>query len=632
MKKDTAGIAGAVRVDQLSMAELTHAELHGKRLDKTGKARAINKEPPLTTTGLNLNELYHQHVAGAFKPKSRAKAMQLVLQFPKQLVNGDDAALMLQHARAFTEQVFGAMSIFADRVDRDEQSRRVVDLFIAPKYMKTTKREQKLAVTMSLHQKELAKKYNCPPTPIGTGRALQDAWFEYLRDQMGLTGVKRGEKKLIPGPDWKLPEQLRTEELAGQQAQADARDLRLSDRELEADALADDLAAREAQICKRERDIEQAAVAADADRMAQAVARGEIERALRRAEEDRDAAAAARAKAERSRVEHDVAREAAIAAEHRATSHAASTEQKHRAADAAYAAAIAEQNEAAAARRAFEERRKLHEAQLALLARAADDDNGLALSLRTETFILREHGMTDQERITNAKPWSPSMVAIARALAIALDRVRDVARRLGLREKTVADREAAVKKREAEIASELTAQDARRAEHEAATALLERQRIEVVANEARAATAAASATDRLAAAIARHAEADAILAKNVRWMRAMDALAATPGAIEVDGGVLQLDRHVAAASPELSRAFEDTPPAWVVSLAIQRVELDETLARATERENAAIYAAERLERLIQEAGPILTPGQQAVSKKAAVFIRSTIPNRDDLGR
>ena len=61
MKKDLAGVAGAARIDQLSMAELTHAELHGKRLDKTSKSRAINNDPPLTTTGLDLKMLYHTH-------------------------------------------------------------------------------------------------------------------------------------------------------------------------------------------------------------------------------------------------------------------------------------------------------------------------------------------------------------------------------------------------------------------------------------------------------------------------------------------------------------------------------------------------------------------------------------------
>lgn len=633
MKKDVAGVAGAARIDQLSMAEMTHAELHGKRLDKTSKSRAINNEPPLTTTGLDLKNLYQAHVAGAFIPKSRAKAMQVVIQFPKDLVNGDDAALMLQHARAFIEGVFGTDAIFADRVDRDEQSRQVVDLFIAPKYMKKTKHQEKVAVTMSRHQKELAQKYNCPPTPIGTGRALQDALFEYLRDQMRLTGVKRGEPKLIPGPDWKLPEQLRVEELAEQKTKADAREADLDARNQQIDGLTDNLAAREAGIDEREREAQQAVAAANADRAAQAIARSDMERALQRADEDRRAAADARAEAERRQVDLNAALEAVSAAERRAAATAASADQRHRDAETVYATAIAERKATSDARLVFEERRKLHTAQLALLARAADDDNGLALHLGSDTFILREQRMTEQERAVNAKPWSPPMVAIARALATGLDRVRDLARRLGLREKAIADREAAAKEREAELARERMVQDVRRAENEAAAMLLDHQRAALEIDEARTATAVKFAAEQLEAASAQQAAANAALAENVRWMRVMDALEADPEAIEIaEGGLLRLDRHLATASPELARAFESKPPVWVVSLAVQRLDLVQSITRAGEREKEAGYAAERLNSLLHQAGSILTPEQQVVSEKATRLIRAFVPGRGDLGR
>lgn len=633
MKKNVAGVAGAARIDQLSMAELTHAELHGKRLDRTSKSRAINNEPPLTTTGLDLKKLYHAHVAGAFIPKSRAKAMQVVIQFPKDLVNGDDAALMLQHARAFIEGVFGPDAIFADRVDRDEQSRHVVDLFIAPKYMKTTKHQEKVAVTMSRHQKELAQKYNCPPTPIGTGRALQDALFEYLRDQMHLTSVKRGEPKLIPGPDWKLPEQLRMEELAGQKTKADAREADLDVRDQQIGGLAGDLAAREAGIDEREREAERAFAAANADRAAQAIARSELERALQRADEDRRAAAAARTEAERRQLDLDVALEAVSAAERRAAAAAASADQRHREAETVYATAIAERKATSDARLVFEERRKLHTAQLALLVRAANDDNGLALHLGSDTFILREQRMTEQERQVNAKPWSPAMVAIARALATALDRVRDFARHLGLREKVIADREAATKEREAQLERERATLDVRRAEHEAAVEILDRQRASLEIIEARTATAAASAAEQLRVAGIQQAEAAAAVVENVRWMRVMDALEANPEAISVDEeGILRLDRHLAAASPALARAFQGKPPAWVVSLAVQRLALAETTARVGEREKEASYAAERLNDLIKQAGPIFTPEQQVVSDTATKVIRSFVPSREYLER
>lgn len=213
MENSVAGIAGAVRIKQLTIAGLTRAEQHGKRLDATGQDRAINDEPPVTTTGLHLGTLYKEHVEGAFIPKAKAKAMHLIIQFPKGLVDGDNAVAMLGHARAFAATVFGDQSVFGDRVDRDEKSQHVVDLFIAPRYEKVTKRASKPAISMTRHLKTLAREHGHPPVPAGIGRAVQDAWFNYLRDEMGLAKVQRGIAKQYPGSDWKSAEQLRCEEL-----------------------------------------------------------------------------------------------------------------------------------------------------------------------------------------------------------------------------------------------------------------------------------------------------------------------------------------------------------------------------------------------------------------------------------
>lgn len=121
-KSPVAGVAGAVRILELTLGDLTGAENHGKRLDKVGPLRAINHAPPLTTTGLDVVTLYHAHVEGALVPKARAKALQILIQFPKDLVDGDDAKTMLHHAREFAKKVFGDQAIFADRVDRDEEA------------------------------------------------------------------------------------------------------------------------------------------------------------------------------------------------------------------------------------------------------------------------------------------------------------------------------------------------------------------------------------------------------------------------------------------------------------------------------------------------------------------------------
>lgn len=217
-KSPVSGVSGAVRIQRLSGVSFAAAEAHGKRLDTIGKARAVIEDaPPITTTGLNLANLYADHAKGAKVQKSGTKALHLVLQFPKDLVDGEDGQTMLRHARDFAASVFGPEAIFADRVDRDEKSRHVVDLFLAPKYEKITKRRSQAAITTSKHLKDLAAARGKAPTLRGQGQALQDAWFEYLRDRMQLD-VARGAPKQQPGDDWQTPEQLELERLREEQA------------------------------------------------------------------------------------------------------------------------------------------------------------------------------------------------------------------------------------------------------------------------------------------------------------------------------------------------------------------------------------------------------------------------------
>ncbi|MGK2908822.1 MAG: hypothetical protein ACSLE1_03340 [Sphingobium sp.] len=641
-KSSVTGVAGAARIDNLSMAELTYAEFHGKRLDKTGQARAINNEPPLTTTGLDLNALYKRHIAGAFLPKSRAKVMQVVIQFPKDLVDGEDAGLMLQHARAFTESVFGPDSIFADRVDRDEAGRHLVDLFIAPKYMKKTKHEEKLAVTMSIHQKQLAQKYKCPPNPAGTGRALQDALFEYLRDTMGLTGVKRGEPKLIPGPDWKASEQLRSDELDDLSAQADARERELNAREKQAEAMRAELEQRRADVTQREegseaarKDAEQIARRADDDRRFAEAQRVEVQRWRDEQEQEiarqhRELVEAQKAViAERSAVEHQRRRletsyAAAAEARQRAAADAEAASRLRSTAASISADAAREKETAEAARRELTDQRAIHMAQLALLARAADSENGLDLRVGEKTFTMRTVKMTDFERAANNKPWAPALVTIARILAIALQRLRDAAGRIVLRETAVADREASALAKEVQLQRDRADHDARRREHANAIAGLDRRQVEVEAAEERASVSAIAAAAAMADAAVRQREADAALADNRRWMVIMDRLEANPEWVDVGaGGRLLLDSSLAARSPDLARAFSEKPPKWVESLAVQRLELHEKMLAAEQKERIAVHAAERLTDMVEAVGPVLTPVQrdtvQQVSNIASHF-------------
>lgn len=395
MKKSSSGLAGAVRIQQMKMDDITRAEKHGKRLDKSSRARAINPEGPLTTTGLNLNELYRKHVEGAFVPRAKSKAMHVIVQFPKELVDGEDAEYMLRHARAFVERVFGRQAIFADRVDRDEKSRQVVDVFVAPKYFKETKHEIKRAVSMSLDLKALARKYGHHTNPQGTGRALQDAWVEYLRKDMGFDRAQRGTPKVVAGSDWKSAEELRVEELDDLRTKAHteaavAEQARHEAEASKAAAIADAAAAREIR--------------------SDAIAREKESRDLinQQKEQLEEAERALQRKISQIEVEQADARRLLANAQE----------------DARRVRELALQDAKKERARALEESR-LNDARLSLLERAVDDENGLDLRPTPDAFTLNETRMSDRERQLFHAEWPQALRRIGRELALILERIRN---------------------------------------------------------------------------------------------------------------------------------------------------------------------------------------------------------------
>ena len=204
------GKAGSVRVRRVTPPKLSEAELHGKRLDQSGPSRRIRDADPVTSTGLDLVDLYHHHAAGARRSNvGNCKAIHVLVKFPAALVDGSDPDWMLQKARQFAERIFGDRSIFADRVDRDEKSLNNVDLFLAPRYVKSTRAGETDWISTSRDLKALAKKHDRKPTLRGQGEALQDAWFEYLLE-IGLD-AERGEPKADTRRDWRTPEVIKAE-------------------------------------------------------------------------------------------------------------------------------------------------------------------------------------------------------------------------------------------------------------------------------------------------------------------------------------------------------------------------------------------------------------------------------------
>lgn len=576
-KSPVSGIAGAVRLDRLSIRGLSRAEAHGKRLDEISKLRRVADIPPVTSTGLDLHALYEEHVEDVFVPKANTKAIHMIVQFPKGLVDGADADAMLHHATCFAKRVFGDRAVFADRVDRDERSQHVVDLFIAPIYEKTTKHTAKDAVSTTCHLKALAAEHGYEkPTMQNGGRALQQAFYEYLRDEMGLIGVQRGSPKLILDDDWESAEQLREHEQAQLKAKTEQA---LADAERERAKTLAARAAMEAVIDRFEAEHEEAIVAANAREQAAA--------------EKMEGAQAIRALADR---------------------------------------AIEQTREE---RLQIDRDRQLHTDQLALLHRAVDDDSGLDLRLGEHPagdagFVMDEQKMTSRERLVYRQPWRSMIADIARRFARLLQKAHDAAASL-------LDRERAVEKQEAELAE--TKKAAARAiaseretqlkEHEAALAAIDEREAAVDARRAGAERLADQARTLFDHAEALGKAASEDVANNARWSRALEQIAESPSVITVDEEGTAA--FVPAIAEQLGNEFLDTiasmatadanVPSWAVIAIERELEIAEYRHAVHQREREAAEAFRQLNAVLRKAGPILTPAQEVVARESRSIMR-----------
>lgn len=193
------GKVGAVRQKALRLNDLAAMEKHGKRLDSSSQARRVRDEEPLTWNTLDLREAREIHMQGV-QQSGQTAALHILIQFPTQLMptDYDGQHRMLMHSVRFVQQFHGGRAVFAARLDRDESGQHTVDVFALPTYERTYKDGRTAwRASISKFVKAEAKRRYGRDDKRAQGSALQDAWCEYLRDEVGLAVLEPTRKKAL---------------------------------------------------------------------------------------------------------------------------------------------------------------------------------------------------------------------------------------------------------------------------------------------------------------------------------------------------------------------------------------------------------------------------------------------------
>ena len=312
------------RLRPLNMPLLRASETHGRRLDATAKARKVRDEASLTWVPdgidgdpLALADRLADHVAGAMVPKGKAKAQHMLVKLPTSVPveTLEQAQAALELVVQFAQDTFGGAAVFSARMDRDERSLNSVDVFLAPRYEKVTKRDSKPAVSMTRFTKLLVEKHavaieqdSARGSMAAQGKALQTELAQWLTAR-GFE-AQRGKEKTARGADWVPPEIAGARiELEKDRAALDALVAETVPRTMQDRTKAKRLLA-EAALVKAEAEAAHAAAAtilaqaqADADRLASKV----VEDRELRLVEDRRAVSDDRVRVDRDRRNVDLA-------------------------------------------------------------------------------------------------------------------------------------------------------------------------------------------------------------------------------------------------------------------------------------------------------------------------------------
>jgi hypothetical protein len=256
------GKSGSVRVETLDATDLSAMEKHGQREDASGQARRVSDDEPLVHGGLGIVARREKHVEGRTQ-QGKTKAMHALVQFPRDLIPNTGMAqrAMLGFAVEFINDFYGGDAVFAARLDRDEKGSHKVDVFFLPRWEFEYKDGRTQArCGLGQYTKKAARNRFGKDDRRSQGSALQDALFEYLRDNIKVPGVMPPERKKTTAKDRVEPEvyAVRQEEaLVQDKAESlHRRSLSLTQREQQVANDAAIVASELRKINRRSRDID----------------------------------------------------------------------------------------------------------------------------------------------------------------------------------------------------------------------------------------------------------------------------------------------------------------------------------------------------------------------------------------
>lgn len=251
------------RCTALTLSSLSKQERHGKRLDKTSKKRVIRDEKAHVYRGLDLLDLYENHVKGVRQNARATKpVLHFIMRFPPEVLTGEAGKhfvgnkskrqkIMLAQAIKFVDKTHGGNAVFAARIDRDEAGETIVDVFACPKYEKRTKRTKldevgvmwssatKYGKELALkHQDEIRRRHPKAKAaaltgPRMVGIALNSEYRDFFEKMNGIKLEPKVEKHTS------VPDRLETEafkELQDEKDRLEALASSLAERQKKIDA------------------------------------------------------------------------------------------------------------------------------------------------------------------------------------------------------------------------------------------------------------------------------------------------------------------------------------------------------------------------------------------------------------